>query len=120
MNKIIRWMAMAALAVGISFAADVTGKWKGTFEGPNGAIEQSFAFKVEGDKLSGSVTSQFGEAPISEGKIEGDNVSFVVVRKFQDNEFKISYKGKLAGEDLKLEVDFNGNSGPQITLKREK
>ena len=41
--------SMAALA------ADVSGNWKATAEGPNGSIERTFALKVEGTKLTGEM-----------------------------------------------------------------
>jgi len=42
---------------GGSHAADIAGTWKATAEGPNGAIERTFVFKVDGTKLTGETTS---------------------------------------------------------------
>jgi len=37
--------------------ADVNGKWKGSFIGPDGSpIEVSYTIKVDGDKLTGDAT----------------------------------------------------------------
>lgn len=94
-----------------AFAADVTGNWKATAEGPNGAMERTFVFKAEGAKLTGeTVSSVVGKSEITEGKIDGDNLSFVINVKFQDNEMKLNYKGKVVNKDeIKLTVDLNGN-----------
>ena len=93
-------------------AADISGTWKGTAETPNGPIERTFIFKSDGSKLTGESTSEiFGKSTISEGKIEGDAVSFTLNIKFQDNDLKVNYKGKLKGQELVLTVELpDGNS----------
>lgn len=110
-------LAMLMLAV-IGLAADVTGKWKAEFTTPDGQTRTSlFTFKVEGDKLTGTVSSPRGEAPIQEGKVSGDQISFVVVREFGGNEVRIKYTGKVSGDELKLTVDF-GERSFEMTAKR--
>jgi hypothetical protein len=89
-----------------AFAADVAGNWKATAEGPNGTMTRTFTFKVDGAKLSGeTVSSMLGKSTIEDGKVDGDTVSFVINVKFQDNEMKVSYKGKLAGDQLNLTAE---------------
>jgi hypothetical protein len=105
-------LALAALA------AEVAGKWKAEFTTPDGQTRSSlFTFKVEGDKLTGTVSSPRGDAPIQEGKVSGDEISFVVVREFGGNEVRINYKGKVSGNELKLTVDF-GERSFEMTAKR--
>ncbi|HSW49509.1 MAG TPA: hypothetical protein VLH09_05005, partial [Bryobacteraceae bacterium] len=48
---------------------------------------------------------------ISEGKVSGDDISFVVVRKFQDMEMKSLYKGKVAGNEIKFTMTMQGGMG---------
>lgn len=102
------------------FAADITGKWKGTAESPNGTIERTFTFKVDGDKLTGETESQMlGKAAINDGKIDGDNLSFSINANFQGNEMKLEYKGKVTGDEIKLTVAFpGGGQTAEYTLKR--
>ena len=65
--------SMAALA------ADVSGNWKATAEGPNGSIERTFVLKVEGAKLTGETVSSFtGKSTINDGKVDGDNLTFTI------------------------------------------
>lgn len=103
-------LLLVAFAVS-SFAADVTGTWKGTAETPAGTAERTFVFKVDGNKLSGETTSSiFGKSTIEDGKVEGDNLSFTILIKFEGNEMKVNYKGKVTGDELKLDVETpNGN-----------
>jgi len=109
---------LALFLVASLCAADISGKWKGTAEGPNGAIERTFTFKVDGSKLTGETESQMmGKAAITDGKIEGDNISFTINANFQGNEMKLTYKGKVVGDQIKLSVDFGGQA-VEYTLKR--
>ena len=96
---LIAFFASAALA------ADVSGKWKAEFKTPDGqTFESTFDFKVSGGTLTGTVSSPMGESAISEGTVSGDEVAFVVVRKREDNEFKMNYKGKVSGDEMKLTI----------------
>ena len=102
MKTLLLTLCLAAAA----FGADITGTWKGSAETDNGKIERTFVFKQDGEKLTGETTSEFmGKSTITDGKVVGDDVSFTIVGKFQDQEIKLKYKGKLAGDELKLHVE---------------
>ena len=46
-----------------------------------------------------------------DGKINGDDISFTLNVKFQDNEMKIAYTGKVVSKDeIKLSADVQGNT----------
>ncbi len=111
---------LALLIAGAVFAADISGKWKGTAEGPNGTIERTFTFKVDGNKLTGETESEMmGKATINDGKIDGDSISFSITANFQGNELKLQYSGKVAGDEIKLKVQFPGaDQSAEYTLKR--
>ncbi|MBI5085136.1 MAG: hypothetical protein HZB13_11130 [Acidobacteria bacterium] len=101
-----RLLALIAITAMAALAADITGNWKATAEGPNGAMQRTFVFKQEGTKLTGeTVSSMFGKSAINDGKVEGDTVTFSLVIKFQDNEMKVNYKGKVNGDEIKFTVE---------------
>ncbi len=103
MKRLLALLAVLAMA---AFAADVTGTWKATAQGPNGNMERTFVFKVDGTKLTGETTSSiFGKSTITDGKVDGDNLSFTITVKFQDNEMKLNYKGKVSGNEIKFTVE---------------
>ena len=86
-----------------AFAAEVAGIWKATAEGPNGTMERTFIFKVDGTKLTGEANSpMMGKSTIMDGKVDGDNLSFTITVKFQDEERKVNYKGKVTGDTIQL------------------
>ena len=53
--------------------------------------------------------------------MDGDNVTFAVVREFNGNEFRINYKGKVTGDEMKLTGEVVGRDRAfEMTAKRVK
>lgn len=112
-------LVLTAIFAFVAAAADITGTWKASMETPNGTRETTMKFQADGEKLTGTVSGgRGGDAQIENGKIKGDKVSFTVTRKFNDNEFKMNYKGKLDGDTLKLQVEA-GERSFELTAKRQ-
>jgi hypothetical protein len=84
------------------FANDIGGKWSAQVSGGQGVVHTVFAFGVEGTKLLGTVSNPQGIAAISEGKINGNEISFVVLRKSDGREIKQLYRGKVAGDEIRF------------------
>ena len=117
-NRIVTLVLVLAVFALSALAGDVSGKWKYSITTPNGdSREGSMTLKAEGAKLTGTMEGRGGAVEIQEGKVDGDNVSFVVVRNFNGNEVKINYRGALKGEELKLTMGF-GDREMEITAKR--
>lgn len=73
----------------------IDGNWKGTRETPNGTFELNYTFKVEGDKLTGTWKTQFGESPLENGKVDGKKFSYSI--SFNDMSFENT--GELVSDD---------------------
>ena len=116
--RIAKWLLMLMALALTASAADVAGTWTGNMETPNGTFEMTFSFKVDGHQLTGTVTLPMGESPISHGKVEGDDISFSVVRNGEGNELKINYKGKVAEKEMKLTVEIPARGTFKITAKK--
>ena len=113
-------IALTALTLWVSFAADIDGKWTGQVEGRNGPQTQTIMLKADGNTLTGNLQGGRGGAvEISNGTIDGNNVSFTVVREFQDNKITQEYKGTLSGGELKLTVSGGRGEPRQVTYKKE-
>lgn len=105
-------------------AADIDGKWNAEFESQVGPQKLTLELKADGEKLTGKATAdrgaQFGktEAEIQNGKIVKDEVSFTEQVKIQDQDITIEYRGKLAGDELKLHRKVANFAEYDIVAKR--
>jgi hypothetical protein len=115
MKLLLASILLAAFASS-AFALDMNGKWKGTMTTPNGDLEVTMVFKVDGEKLTGTVGNTYGEEQITEGVVKGDDVSFIVLAG--GGQFKIVYKGKVTGEDIKFKVTVGDFGDSDMTAKR--
>ena len=116
--RIFSGLAAFALAASSLFGADLTGKWVAKMETPNGDTrDMVMNLKADGQKLTGTVGGMRGDAEITDGKIAGDDVSWVVVRNFNGNEIRQEYKGKVSGAEMKLTVSF-GERTMELTAKK--
>lgn len=104
-------------------AADVTGNWTAEMQMPGGgdSMQIQFTFKQDGAVLTGSVVGPQGDAtPISDGKVDGDKISFNV----SFNGMTIVHEGTVnaAGDEIKLSAKSDGGDFPpmEMTLKRAK
>jgi hypothetical protein len=96
-------LAVLALAfLGAAWAAGATGKWTATFNTQVGDQKYTWDLTAAGGKLTGKYTSSNGDGEIREGKIEGDDLSWVEMLKFQDMDLRIVYKAKLVGDELRI------------------
>ncbi len=104
----------------IASAADVTGKWTAEVPGRGGSQTTTFNFKVDGAKLTGTVGNMRGDMPISEGKVDGDNISFVQTLEFNGNEIKLSYKGVVKGDSIEITREAGARGGQTFTATKAK
>ena len=112
--------AWAALTLWVTFAADIDGKWTGQVQGRRGSQAQTLTLKADGNSLTGSLQGgRGGPVEISNGAIDGDNISFTVVRQFGDNKVTQEFKGTLSGGELKLTVSGGRGEPAQVTYQKE-
>ena len=112
---------LAAVAI-LAIAADVSGKWIAQIPGRDGSTrETTFVFKAEGDKLTGTMAGPQGEpTAISEGKITGDAISFVVTMERGGNTMKFTYSGTVAGDEIKMKREGGQGQAREFAAKRAK
>ncbi len=81
-------------------AVGIAGNWKWSFERDGNSLNSVMKVKQEGEKLTGTVTTNDREGTIEEGKIKDGEVSFQVQRERDGNKFVVKYKGKLNGDNI--------------------
>ncbi len=117
-------MKMRALLLGLvlvtspAFAADIDGKWTGSLDTPNGPVQVNYAFKADGAALTGSTSVPDGsDVPIKDGKIDGKKVSFSLTLDFGAGPTTFIYTGEVSPTELKLHTEFM-NMPLDFTLKK--
>jgi hypothetical protein len=123
-KKLLFVMTILLVASFALMAADVSGKW--TFEQPgrggNPGRPVTITLKADGAKLTGSVPGmgRGGDNPpppteITDGKVDGNIVSFTVKRETPNGSMVIKYEGTVSGDEMKLKITRNGQDGTPMT-----
>jgi hypothetical protein len=121
MRKMWAFALLFLLSAVTAFAGDFNGKWTAQFDTQIGTQKYTFEFHVDGTKLTGkAVNEQFGTTEITEGKIDGDNISFVEPLVYQGNELRIAYTGKIDGDTIKFTRKVGDFATEELTATRVK
>jgi hypothetical protein len=116
----MKFSVLALLAASLLSAADPTGVWKAEYTIPDGSTRSTtFHLKAEGEKLTGKLESAAGEAPIQNGVVKGDDISFTAVRNFNGNEFTIKYTGTVSAEEIKMKAIFAADRTIDMIAKKQ-
>jgi hypothetical protein len=119
-NKFAKIMLGTALVLGATLQVqaddkkvDPSGTYQWVMAGRNGGPDRtnSLALKLDGDTLTGKLTSpgrggQTTETTINDAKLTGADVSFTVVRTFNDNTFTNTYTGTITNGTIKGKIQF--------------
>lgn len=79
----------------------VDGKWEAKVRTQVGERTMAMNFKGEGTKLTGTISDgPAGEAPIEDGTLEGDTISFKQTLDFGGSSVSFTYSGKVKGNEI--------------------
>jgi hypothetical protein len=105
------------LTASLASAGEVNGTWTWSAPSRAGGEERvtKLTLKADGAKLTGKLVAPGrngagAETTISDGKVDGDNISFVVVRQNNGNSNTNHFSGKISGDKItgKIEGTRNG------------
>jgi hypothetical protein len=117
----MKWLLvlMAVFALTAS-AADITGTWTATLDTGGQTMERTFTFKQDGAKLTGeTVSSMLGKSAITDGKVDGDTVTFSITGNMQGQDVKLTYTGKIISA-TEIKLDVGGTIGQNIQWDAKK
>ena len=125
-NKTSTGILAAALGWGLALAAvraaDISGQWRAEFNTQIGLQKYLFTFQVNEGKVTGKANAEVGdqrrEVALKEGKFAGDTLTFVELFKFQDNEVRIEYTGKLSENEIKFTHKVGDFATEELVAKR--
>lgn len=111
--------AAVLLLAAAARAADATGTWTWSTPSRGGGPDRvtTLVLKVDGSNLTGKVSvpgrdAQPTETPISSGKVDGDNISFDLVREYNGNSTTNKYSGVVTADKItgKIETSREGQT----------
>ncbi|HLG98398.1 MAG TPA: hypothetical protein VKX49_18925 [Bryobacteraceae bacterium] len=124
MNQLTRRISLLVVLLGFMIgslsAADVSGKWIGDVSTPDGqTISLTFTFKLDGDKVTGTVTGPTGDIDISDGKMDGETLQFGLSVDAGGQQLVFKCTGKIVADDqLKITMAGGGDMNFEVNTKR--
>src|SRR5579863_729652 len=103
-NRVVLVSALLASTSLVALGAGIDGKWTVTTQGKNGDQTQTLTITSSGMNLTGKFDNGNGmPVDIAEGKIHDADVTFKVTTTGRGGNPQVTtYKGTLAGDELKL------------------
>jgi enterochelin esterase-like enzyme len=102
--------------------ANASGIWKADIDTPVGLFKYTWIIQQDSENLSGKILrekdGEKSEAVIIEGKMKDGSVSFVEMLDMNDQKIKITYTGKVEGNEIKLTRQVGEFATEQVTGKR--
>ena len=115
-------IVLAVVLLAAPFAAaqsGVAGAWKLTFQTDQGPIDSDMTLKQDGQKVTGTLTSPQGEAPI-EGTYTDGKLLLGLTVDAGGQSLTITFSGALEKDTLKGDVDFGGFGSATWSATRAK
>src|SRR5687767_8811792 len=118
---LIAVIAATIWSVGLR-AADPSGRWSATFMTQVGEQVYTYEFIVKGTALTGTAKGSLtGEGKISDGKIDGDMLTFVENTTYMGMPLAFNYTGKMTSADqIELSRTLMDFEAEKATAKRAK
>jgi hypothetical protein len=109
----------ASATAAFTQAADVSGPWTMSYTTRDGVkMTSTLTLKVEGDTVTGTISSPRGSVPLDEASVKGDDVAFAVVRVGFGDRIRIEYTGKVKGDTMALEMKVGAREPIRVTARR--
>ena len=114
-------VVLSSGAAAIAADVDITGTWTASFDTQIGKQDYTYEFVVKDSVLTGKAKSNFGEGPITDGKVDKDTVTFVEMLKVQGNDIRIEYTGKIiSADEIKFTRKVADFATEELVAKRAK
>ena len=119
--RLVKSGLLILILAAVVSAADITGNWKADLETPQGKVQVNYTFKQEGETLTGTwQTARSPTVQISEGKVTGDKVSFLV-KVDPNGGMTFAHEGTIAGDEIQLTMKPSGEfPGATVVAKKVK
>lgn len=100
-----RFLSLLFIFAGSCLAADCSGTYKAKVQTSSGIAENTLVIHTQGTVLTGSLSNHMGKFPIQNGSSDGDDIFFNVVVKEEGNDFKMTYRGHVFGDEITFKIE---------------
>ena len=121
--RFIGKLMLAAIWVfgALAQTGNVAGTWTASFDTQVGKQEYTYMLKVDGGVVTGTAKSNLlGDSTFSDGKVDGNKISFVEKGTYQGMPLEFKYSGEIAGDELKLKRELMGFPAEEFVAKRSR
>ena len=110
---------MSAAAAPAAAPADVAGAWAMSYTTRDGVkMASTLTLKVEGNTVTGTISSPRGSVPLNEASVKGDDIAFAIERVGFGDRIRIEYTGKVKGDTMALKMKVGVREPIDVTAKR--
>jgi hypothetical protein len=120
MKKLLSMALTALLLLPLHlFAADAAGVWKATFATQVGEQNYTYTLAVDGNTVTGTISSANGEGPVVDGTTDGSTISFTENLNFQGMPLVVKYTGTFVSDnEISFTRDVAGLATEMLTATR--
>ena len=113
------WLLWAAAAGSVGARADVAGAWNMAYTTREGVkMASTLTLKMEGEKLTGTISSPRGTIALDEVSVTGDDIAFAIIRVGFGDKIRIDYTGTVKGDTMSLTMKVGAREPIRVTAKR--
>jgi len=98
-------------------AQSIAGEWDASLETPGGVRTSKLILTVEGQKVTGTVKREMGDAALT-GTMVGDTLRFSYTIEYNNNALVMSVVALVSGDSMKGTVSFGGQAEAEWSAVR--
>jgi len=99
--------------------AGVAGPWTMSYTTREGVkMTSTLTITMEGEKMTGTVSSARGSVPLNEISVKGDQIAFAIVRVGFGDSIRIEYTGRIKGDTMTLKMKNGAKEPLDVSVKR--
>ena len=112
---------LLASVAGLAYGADASGTWTASFDTQVGKQTYTYVFQVKGAALTGTLKGNLiTDSVLSDGKVEGNKISFVEKGSYMGMALSFNYTGELVGDEIHFKRELMGFPAEEFVAKRSK
>lgn len=89
-------------------ALNIAGRWRAVISVPTGEMDSTMELEQEGSSINGQISSNFGKWEISDGILNGNQLSFIISGVIMGETMEMSFTGTAEKDSIEGTVSFEG------------